>query len=286
MNMSPRLRTFFCVLFLSVGGMCGFAYTEAESNEVVRLMLRIATSVNDNLKGGRQPTLNSTSQDVFFGMINTGEGWTRESRRRAFDQFVSELGDIDYSSPTNLWRRYAGMAVAQCADMDYTDAQASIRRLALNETFPEHLRRHAIATAVQLGGVSRATTDFVDTVMTNSLVFGRRERSEASDQYAQLVKTTRSMTSNLDVCVACDQAVAMLYRNRMKDWENAFFLDELFASTIQNYSYSSNRLEFALNILSVSNCWAKTRSRFVTITNQLLSAGQPLQQLNLEGNEQ
>ncbi len=46
---------------------------------------------------------------------------------------------------------------------------------------------------------------------------------------------------------------------------------------------SSNRLEFATYVLNHPDCPEGDREDFAAITNQLISAGVPLHQLNLGG---
>ena len=81
-----------------------------------------------------------------------------------------------------------------------------------------------------------------------------------------------------------DRAVKMFYRHRMEDVGGASMLDSLFSAAFEEYAFSSNRLEVARFVLAQTNCNHLVRRNFTSITNQLLSADRPLQQLNLNGN--
>ena len=63
---------------------------------------------------------------------------------------------------------------------------------------------------------------------------------------------------------------------------NAFLIvDGLFVQCINGYEVSSNRLEHALNAISLPSSGPITIRRFTSVTNQLLSSGQPLVQLDI-----
>ena len=68
----------------------------------------------------------------------------------------------------------------------------------------------------------------------------------------------------------------MFYRNRKVSGTGAATLDRLFADKIEGYAQSSNRLDTALSMLSVTNMRPQFVEYFTGVTNQLLSSGQPL----------
>ena len=132
----------------------------------------------------------------------------------------------------------------------------------------------ATCTVIELSGVNDETTAFVDSVMTNTDVYIRRERSRASEAYCKQILAFEA--TNEVQALSRNHAIAMLFRNRMIDWENAFELDGFFCQCVEGYSTSSNRFVMATNALSATECWSATRDRFISVTNQLLSTGQPL----------
>ena len=114
--------------------------------------------------------------------------------------------------------------------------------------------------------------------MTNSTGYSIMERGTASCQYADRLLSFNATNECQQMVVG--NAVEMFYRNRMLA-PNAFsIVDQLFVRYIDNYSISSNRLEHALNALSLPDCGPVTKRRFVAITNELISSGQPLPWIN------
>ena len=280
-----KIDSFKRVLALSVVLLVSntmIGHTAAESNQIVRAMLYSATPMatgctNDKAGISRKQwaaILKSHHPEVFFGSFCTNSGWTYEGRVTAFDNFISTMGDMDFFDSTNEYRHCVVMAVSQCRDMNYVKAAEPIRRLVHNLSYPPHLRSRAIDAAIHLGGLSDESTAFVDSIITNQTVFSSDERSKALEGYAGILHNV--VVTNETGARMLNSALSMLYRNRMIDWENAFDLDELFCSRIDGYSMSSNRLELAEHVLSVADCWQATRDRFTSVTNQLLSSGQPL----------
>jgi hypothetical protein len=72
-------------------------------------------------------------------------------------------------------------------------------------------------------------------------------------------------------------AMLAFYRNRMVDRVGAPSADRLLATHLQGYGQSSNRLETAMFMLSETNALPQFVEYFTSVTNQLLSSGQPLQ---------
>lgn len=269
------------LLFLGGVGQA-VAHTAAESNEVVRTMLKVATVYNGRhgCKIG-DVVMNYSIPQVFFGEIDTGEGWTYEGRQAAFDQFVCYLADLDFSVSTNNVSAFANMAVAQCSCMQYTNAVSSIRRLVLNPTYPSTLKYRAVRTAMSLGGVSAEATSFIEAIITNRTAVSASERGVASGVYARMLYDLKVGGANESPEMR--RAIIMLYENRKHEEIPAFVIDRLFASAISGYACSSNRLDLALFALSNSQSDSEDISDFTAITNQLLSSGQPLPWINVGG---
>ena len=265
-------------------GMQSQAHTLAETNEIVRVMLRVATAFSDYPPGGRhlRRRLNYQDPNVFFDAAHFGHGWTSDGLRAAFDYFLEHMHEGDYSVGSGTTPYWPALAVMQCGDLTYTNAIPAIRRLVSNVTYPWGDRMRAACTVIELSGVNDETTAFVDSIMTNTEVYVNMERFRACATYCKQILEFEA-TNEVQV-LSRNNAVAILYRNRMIDLENAFDLDDLFISRIEGYSMSSNRLELATHVLSATNCWQATRDRFTSVTNQLLSSGQPLPWINV-GND-
>ena len=76
----------------------------------------------------------------------------------------------------------------------------------------------------------------------------------------------------------------MLYRNRLLESGTDAIIDEVFLKYIDGYGTSSNRLEYAINSFSYPKCAEIFGDYFTSVTNQLLSSGQPLPWINV-GND-
>ena len=277
--MKSLLNIAFATL-LFVLSMQSQAHTAVETNDIVRLMLGAAVAISDYPPGGRhlRRRLNFSDPSIFFNGTVFGGGWTSEGLHAAFDYFLEHMHEGDYSVGSGTSPYWPAAAVCQCENMHYTNAVPAIRRLASNPTYRWNYRMGATSAAIELSGVNDDTTAFVDSVMTNTDVYIRRERSRASEAYCKQILAFDA--TNETQVLSRNHAIAMLFRNRMIDWENAFELDGFFCQCVEGYSTSSNRFVMATNALSAAECWPATRDRFISVTNQLLSTGQPLPWIN------
>ena len=94
--MKAKLKKKLAFLMLLGGVGHAMAHTASESNEVARTMLEVATIYNGyhGCKTG-DVLINYGLPQVFFGRIDTGEGWTYEGRQAAFDQYVKTNTEIE-----------------------------------------------------------------------------------------------------------------------------------------------------------------------------------------------
>ena len=75
----------------------------------------------------------------------------------------------------------------------------------------------------------------------------------------------------------------MFYKNRKVSGTGAATLDRLFSDKIDGYAQSSNRLDTAVSMLTVTNMRPQFVEYFTGVTNQLLSSGQPLPWIDVGG---
>ena len=254
------------------------AHTEAETNAVAKSMLEfVLLSVNDNL----DDAADGVEQEAIvtwpsFLALGESDGWTPPEKKAAFAWYLSMLGTNDCTSLSATDQELVRIALSKCEEFDYAEAVASYKALALN---PKGIYRYrAIELAVKYSPFDNSTTEFVETIMTNLTSYSIRESGAASCQYANKLLSFNATNECQQMVV--DNAVEMFYRNRMLA-PNAFsIVDQLFVRYLDNYSISSNRLEHALNALSLPDCGPMTKRRFVAVTNELLSSGQPLPWIN------
>ena len=154
---------------------------------------------------------------------------------------------------------------------------SAMKALALN---PRGVcRGEAIDLTIRFSLIDDSMNYFVESIMTNSTGYSLAERGVASCRYASRL-LAYDATNNVQQAFR-DRAVNMFYRNRMLS-SNAFLIvDGLFVQCINGYEVSSNRLEHALNAISLPSSGPITIRRFTSVTNQLLSSGQPLVQLDI-----
>ena len=79
----------------------------------------------------------------------------------------------------------------------------------------------------------------------------------------------------------------LLHRNRFMDVGISYGCDAAMTVAIPDYSYSSNRLEYAEWALrNTTVALGNVSNYFTAITNQLLSSGQPLRWINVGGSSE
>ena len=256
------------------------AHSPAETNELVRGMLgSIIFSANDNLLDGKPWIGNREAPVTWPGFLGRDEshGWTLAEKKAAFAWYLSTLGTNDCRALSALDKQYVRVALDQCRTLNYVEAAQSLKALALN---PNGIYRNdAIRLAVQFCPIDDSTTAFAETIMTNTAEYTRREYGAASCQYAYMLLGFNA-TNDAQRAVR-DRAVSMFYRNRMLPSAAYSIVVGLFVRYISGYETSSNRLEHALNVLSMPIYAELSGEHFISVTNQLLSSGQPLVQLNI-----
>jgi len=211
-------------------------------------------------------------KDGFFNHFVTND-WSRAMCETALDRYLSWISTNDMSAFSTCERRIAKSALGQCRCMAYTNALDAIRAYALNTTAVDCVT--AIETAVEFGGVDEAAASFIETIVTNNAQFSYNDISWAIPKYCD--KLLAVNTNDAEAVAIRDRGVRLFYAKR-HDWQDGTSLDNLFSACIDGYSASSNRLEYAQHVLSwtTNNDWRAMHDHFVTITNELLSSGQPL----------
>ena len=253
------------------------AHTYDETNDVVYAALSRAASYYDDLLEGSPPD-NDPPPTTWRGFLGADtNGWTLAGKMAAFDWYLFTLATNDCETLDDFDEIYARVAIGKCEEFNYTNSVNAMKALSLNPKGVE--RQQAIRLMIKFSPVDDFMTAFTETIMTNSIGYSVGERSAASCQYANKLLSFNATNECQQMVVG--NAVEMFYRNRMLA-PNAFsIVDQLFVRYIDNYSISSNRLEHALNALSLPDCGPVTKRRFVAITNELISSGQPLPWINV-----
>ena len=265
----------------------GYAYTPAETNDVVRGMLSrlVWIGSHDNFPADGKIVIPGAGEspdtwEGFLGRVHDGR-WTTEERKCAFDWYLSTLGTIDCQALSSMDQKLVYAALGRCSVFNYTNAVPSLCALALN---PKGIYRdEAIGLSLKLSPIEDTTTTFVETVMTNVVGFGLLERETACGEYGY--RLCLSNPTNANSRAIKSRAVAMFYRNRNVDIAAAHVIDMLLVSNVVNYATSSNRLETLVHMLSDVELDDVSRREFSAITNKMQSSDQPLRWINAGGNE-
>ena len=300
--MKRILRIVTWVMIISGGLRSGhsFAHTVEETNSVVRTMLiRLAWDAShDHFKGGRlkSPPVNYDSWDKLLNGI--GNGWTFDEKKSAFDWYLSTLGtnvwhtgdildsddvEIEVDDEDTIYEEsYVRLALAFCRDVNHTNALPHLKALALN---PHGVyREDANELAIKFGPIDDAMTDFVELIGTNVVMYNYMERGTYCTYQERLAAIP---ATNAAAVAVRERAVRRFYQHRFNpSAAGSVSRDELFRDYLAGYAQSSNRLEFACHILGIEEGRINDGEYFITLTNQLLSSGQPLRQLNIGGNNQ
>ena len=278
------MKTIVCCLvslaaFVALGDEPAFC--TAETNRVARRLIHRAMRLSSCPVIPDEGELYNPDEDLgtWHGFLGSDEtnGWTVAAKKAAFDWYLSTLGSCDCRSLSRRDKLLVLNAVEMCGMLAYTNAVPYLKALAYNAN--GIYREEAIKTVLNFSSVDDATTMFVEGIVTNDVKFGMVERGDACGVYAHNIMT-RQATNDVQRA-AKERAWKMLYRHRMLDLIGTGILDSLFVSQIQGYESSSNRLEFAEYVLSHPDSDSDDIRRFTSVTNQLLSSGQPLVQLNI-----
>lgn len=273
---------------LAVGGSACFfclasavAFTEQELVEQGRHMLALTRAADFDNEADLIEAQESDDpidiwefwrRDAFFDFFMTN-GWTRADCEMAFDKYCTWVSTNDMTTFSIDDAAIAKCMVGQCEDMNYTNAVDTIRTYAMNPTALN--RSAAIGAAVRLGGVDAASAVFIETFATNRMGVSAHEISYAIGEYCDKLK---SIDTNDVAAVEVQCGCARFFYANRANLSCAYALDALLVQSFPGYAASSNRLDYALSVLSWSdnNQWRDLHNHFVAVTNALLNAAQPL----------
>ena len=282
-----RIKTVFIAgmaLLFAAAAFCSNPLPE-DTMYAVRRMLRVAQKPLPHVLTldyeAIEPEYNLP--EVFFGIRLKGD-WPVERRKAALDAYLAVMADTDFTDYTNNDRDLPFKATAQCVSMNYTNALPYMRRLVLNPTLPGWKRRDEIGRLIRFSPVSDETTTTIEAILTNRVDFTWKDREKCFDYAAKVVAARQS---NLVSQSVCDRA-AMVFVHDPAEWQLSADYDYFWRRYYPGYATSSNRLEFLSATLSNTNIpscskWTRFQNHFISVTNQLLSSGQPLPWINMGG---
>ena len=259
-----------CIASFAV--VTAWAHTYDETNDVVYAALSRAAFYYDDLLEGSPPD-NDPPPTTWRGFLGADtNGWTLAGKMAAFDWYLSTLATNDCETLDDFDELYARVAIGKCEEFNYTNSVNAMKTLVLNPRGVE--RGRTVNLAVRFSPIDNTTTEFIETIITNVSSYSSGVRVGCYWEYAKKLQQ--------DPCTngACASALAMFYRNRKVSGTGAATLDRLFSNKIAGYANSSNRFDTALSMLMVTNMRPHFIEYFVSVTNQLLSSGQPLPWIN------
>lgn len=167
-------------------------------------------------------------------------------------------------------------AIFQCEKHCHTNSFLSLERLAVNASGT--LRENAMRAAIACAPWDDALLSFTENVATNSVVFTLKER------YFGLANLRdRFDMASVDVDMT-NKFVGLYYRLR-NDGYISICCDGVLTNRLDGYAMSSNRLDVACGMLSLTNIHPRITAYYVGVTNELLSSGQPLRWINVGGDD-
>ena len=270
------MKTIVCCLvslaaFVALGDEPAFC--TAETNRVARRLIHRAMRLSSCPVIPDEGELYNPDEDLgtWHGFLGSDEtnGWTVAAKKAAFDWYLSTLGSCDCQALSPKDWRLVLNAVEMCEALAYTNSVPSLKALALN---PRGIHRDvALATALKFSPIDDSTTQFVETILTNTMRYTSDERAVCYTEYPDRIRNMQDI-----VYTPPYNPMLIFYRNRLTARVGAPAVDRLLTTHLQGYGQSSHRLETAMFMLSETNALPRFIEYFTTVTNQLLSSGQPL----------
>lgn len=268
------------VIVLATSMVSVFAHTPAQTNAVVRgALLNFINYSSKRLVNLPRKVSPTEVPDNWYNFLGgyMNDGWTLEGKKAAFDWYLGTLGTNDCVAMSGEDRSLARAAIIQCKSLHHTNCVPAMRALALN---PRGIcRTRAIALVIEFGTIDDTMMTFIESIMTNVTTYTQSERGLAVGLFSDKLVTYNSKTEEEQALIF--HMVERLYRNRCCDIAGVNSLDYLFNARIEGYAISSNRLEFANFVLQHSGAQSFNIQKFTSVTNQLLSSGQPLPWINV-----
>ena len=275
--MKTRCLIFSAIILVASATGAILGHTEAEAYELMQSKLGwIIEYGNVQLQAAFDGTdVEARSPYDWEGFLGTGafDGWTYDEKRAAFDWYLSYLGTNDCKRLPVREQELVRVAVRQCNRLCYTNSFMAMKGLVLN---PNGVHRDkALEVMAKFGPLNDEMTQFIESIATNVTAYTWFERGTSLFEYEK--RLCGSAVTN----TATTNAVQMFRRLKHLDAFSAVPCDTVFCQRIEGYAMSSNRLEYALWALGNTNLQSNWARRFTSVTNQLLSSGQPLVQLNI-----
>lgn len=290
--------------FVSVIAVSALAWTEAETNSVVRELIslygrRNVEAIQDWMKAGNVVDFGPLTEEVeelprferiawptaesLFGYpVSTNIAgwcdWSSDDRRRAFEVFLSSLTNRDWSVAQQSDIRDAVGALELCRGFDMTNATSIAKELTASARVPILLRVSAAQLYFGFSGDRSERNGLVADILTNRIACAGISKWDMN-QLREGVYALQCDALNGDIDANLTngvyESVRMLYSN-LDFPSRAEDLDALLLKLYPTYVTSSNRLAVAQKLLSSNIPASHIVEYFSPITNMLMNSAQPL----------
>ena len=279
--MKNRLLVISVIVVVALASGARLSHTETEAYELVQSKLGwIVEYGNVQLQAafdGTDVKVRSPYDWEGFLGISAADGWSFEEKKEAFDWYLASLATNDCHGLSAEEKQLVRVALNQCDRLCYTNSYMAAKGLVLNQNGVH--RDKALEVMVKFGPLNDEMTQFIESIATNTTAYTWFERGTSLFEYEK--RLCGSAVTN----AATATAVQMFKRLKNYDAFSAVPCDIVFCQRIEGWTMSSNRLEYALWALCNEHLQSNWARRFTSVTNQLLSSGQPLVQLNIGDGE-
>lgn len=260
------------------------AHSQAEELDAVRFMvLSIMGEWDDNVVPGKKmqipPTRFNTYDDLFtveFPSDHCAALWTPQERRTAFENFIAAIPELSTNGMYKGISGHGGVALGYCCNHGVTNVlDSAMRILVARNSFAKNM---ALEVFEKFAIPSDEVNAFAAQILMNKTAETEWSRKYFLGAYATVLAKHR-----LDCAPMCFTNGVSIVKSGVYGWAGAIPLDQLLLEAYPGYEMSSNRLEIAISALKADYPketfwdWASSiKEYFAPITNQLLTAAQPL----------
>ena len=263
-----------------------WAWTEAETNAVGHALAEltaISSGVDDMPLPPDDPAANEpvdepypNFESLFAGNLPIAAGWTADEKRAAFFHYLGSIpGTVTNGvSVDNLW--HASSALGFCRLKGDATVLPYAEAVLSSTNVHESLEYEASMIFNRFAEPSIQMNSFIESVVscTNRLKGTVPRRWIYSDYCNKLGAVYSAGHTNI-----ARSGAAILYHG-IFDHVSACSLDALLVKVYPSYETSSNRLWVATQALSSDPNEEWTYGYFANVTNQLISVGAPLSEVN------
>lgn len=212
-----------------------------------------------------------TAESLFrcaFPSNRIGFGLSPQQVQAAFDQFLTDLASTNRLDVSERYAATGGKSLIFCAETGYANGLHAATSILSRASAP--CSGDALLLVTDMAYPTWSMNNLLYSVITNHSRFSLASRNRLFDVYADRVAAASAIDGE-----TVTNSVSMLRSASQHVWGRVS-LDKLLCARIQDYPNSSNRLEYASAALAQNGAIRSECEYFTSVTNLLLSTGQPL----------